>query len=233
MLTPHSANDRERFYAAAVVGLRALDQRERTPRRFGPDADARWTQFRGSLGPADRLDILLRDAAGTWGAAFSPAQAFGLYGLSEDDPFGPDWSGIPDDRSRRILADSAVDLAAAARSLGVQPAAVAVPALTPSTRLIVAGGAAVLAVAEQFARRPDLVWSDQIVAVAQRPVHRQLAALAAVLLGARAKTALVRPGADVLTTLRAVGFAQVDVSVVSADADADAARFARSAAGGR
>lgn len=33
---------RDALYAAAVAGLRALDARERTPRRFGSDADTGW-----------------------------------------------------------------------------------------------------------------------------------------------------------------------------------------------
>jgi hypothetical protein len=54
-LTPQ---DRSSFYNAAVLGLRALDARERAPRRFGADANARWVQFAGALGACDRLDIL-------------------------------------------------------------------------------------------------------------------------------------------------------------------------------
>jgi hypothetical protein len=102
-----SANVRRRFYAAALLGLRALDERESTPRRFGPDAEARWTQFSGSLGPGDRIDILLRDAAGTWGAAFAPAECFGLFGLADDEPFGPDWEGLDDASAKRLLSDAA------------------------------------------------------------------------------------------------------------------------------
>ncbi len=69
MTTPLTPQDRAAFYGAAVLGLRALDARETTPRRLGADAEARWTQFAGALGAGDRIDILLRDAAGTWGSA--------------------------------------------------------------------------------------------------------------------------------------------------------------------
>ena len=95
--------ERDAFYAASLVGLRALDARERSPRRFGAEADARWAAFRGALGLSDRLDLLQRDAAVTWGEAFSPALAFGLPGLPEDEPFGSDWRGLADDRARRLL----------------------------------------------------------------------------------------------------------------------------------
>ena len=36
-----AAEERDLFYAAAVAGLRALDRRDSTARRFGPDADTR------------------------------------------------------------------------------------------------------------------------------------------------------------------------------------------------
>ena len=90
-----SPERRDAFYAAAVAGLRALDARERTARRFGPDADTRWSSFKGALTDADRIDLLLRDAAVTWGAAFSASEVFDLFGLAPDEPFGPDWKPLP------------------------------------------------------------------------------------------------------------------------------------------
>lgn len=142
MNPPPTSRDREAFYSAALIGLRALDARERTPRRFGPDADTNWKAFQGALGSGDRIDLLLRDAAVTWGAAFSPAEAFGFFGLAEDEPFGPDWEGLADERAERLLAESgsASSLIEAARALGVQPSPVQVPPLTPATRIAVAGG---------------------------------------------------------------------------------------------
>jgi hypothetical protein len=81
-----TTKDRDLFYAAAISSLRALDRSERSPRRFGPDADMRWASFKGALNDSDRIDFLLRDAAVTWGAGFSPAEAFGLFGLAPDEP---------------------------------------------------------------------------------------------------------------------------------------------------
>ena len=225
---------RQAFYAAALVGLRALDSRERTPRRFGPDADTRWSQFRGALGTADRLDVLLRDAASTWGAAFSPALAFGLPGLAEDEPFGPDWKGLDDHLAQGLWSgSSAANLEDAARALGVVPSPVELPHLGATTRVIVAGGAALLAVAQRFAQNPGWSWTDQVLTVASRPESRQLAALAAVTLGARGRTALVQPADDVAATLRSAGFAQVDAAVTSPDASAASLEFAKRAVGGR
>lgn len=224
---------RDAFYAAAVAGLRALDARERAPRRFGPDADTRWASFKGALTEADRIDLLLRDAAVTWGAAFSPAAAFDLFGLAPDEPFGPDWQPLSTAAARRILGDAGqgatpVDLA---RALGVATQAVTVPTLSASTRLAVAGGAALVAVAQAFARQSGLSWSDQVLAVATTPAHRQLAALLAIPAGSPARTRLARPGEDQRAVLKEAGFAQLDVAVVSADAEPDCAAFARRAAG--
>jgi len=146
------------FYAAAVLGLRSLDARERTPRRFGSDADARWSQFAGSLGVGDRLDILLRDAAGTWGAAFSPSECFGYVGLADDEPFGPDWRTIEDSVAKRLLAepDAPTTLDHVAYTLGVKTTSVPLPSLTSATKLVTAGGAAIVAIAKAFAGNPAL-----------------------------------------------------------------------------
>lgn len=231
MTSPLNPQDRAAYYTAAVLGLRALDARETTPRRFGADAEARWAQFSGALGERDRIDILLRDAAGTWGAAFSPSECFGLFGLAHDEPFGPDWGGIDDAFAKRLLAEpgAPATLDRAADALGVKAQSVPVPSVTPSTKLVVAGGAAIVSVAKVFAENAALSWTDQVVVVAHEPPWRQLAGLAAVLLGARGRTALVRPTeAD---ELRRLGFAHLDAAVVSPDAEPEAAELARKLGG--
>lgn len=224
---PTAPQQRMEFYAAAVHGLRGLDARETTPRRLGADADARWGQFAGALGAGDRIDILLRDAAGTWGAAFSPSECFGFFGLADDEPFGPDWGGIDDASATRLFAeaDAPASLEKVAHGLGVKGGSVLVPSVTPSTKLIVAGGTAIVSVAKVFAENKALSWTDQVVVVADKPTWRQLAGLAAVLVGARGRTALLRPTeAD---KMRALGFAHLDVAVVSPDAEPEAAELAR------
>ncbi len=229
MTTEVTSQDRSAFYVAAVLGLRALDARERTARRFGADAEARWTQFAGALGGGDRLDILLRDAAGTWGAAFSPSECFRFFGLSDDEPFGPDWAGIDDHAADRLLArpDAPATLEHIAFGLSVKADSVPVPPLTPSTKLVVAGGAAVVSVAKAFSENTALSWTDQVVVLANKPEWRQLAGLAAVVIGARARTVIVRPAADAEATLRAAGFGHLDAAVVSPDAEPEAAEIAR------
>jgi hypothetical protein len=228
-----TVQERKAFYEAALLGLRALDARETTARRFGPDAEARWTQFAGALGAGDRLDILLRDAAGTWGAAFSPSECFGFFGLADDEPFGPDWGGIDDHAAKRLLAEpnAPATLEHIAYGLGVKAASVSVPPLTPSTKLVVAGGTAVVSVAKAFSENTALSWTDQVVVLADKPAWRQLAGLAAVVLGARGRTVIVRPGADAEGAVRAGGFAHLDAAVVSPDAEREPAELARKVGG--
>lgn len=232
MTTPLAAQDRSAFYGAAVLGLRALDAHEPAARRFGADAEARWTQFAGALGAGDRLDILLRDAAGTWGAAFSPSECFGFFGLADDEPFGPDWGGIDDHTAKRLLAepDAPASLEHIAYSLGVK-VSVPVPQLTASTKLVVAGGTAVVSVAKAFSENTALSWTDQVVVLADKPAWRQLAGLAAVVLGARGRTVIVRPGSYAEGALRSAGFAHLDAAVVSPDAEPEAAELARKVGG--
>ena len=77
-------SQRSAFHREAVLGLRALEARETTAHRISPDTETRWAQFAGSLSASDYIDILLRDAAGTWGAAFSPSGCLGLFGVAAE-----------------------------------------------------------------------------------------------------------------------------------------------------
>lgn len=53
-----SPANRDSFYAVAVAGLRAMDMSERSPQRFGADADTRWS-------PPDHVRAF-PSAARTW-----------------------------------------------------------------------------------------------------------------------------------------------------------------------
>lgn len=231
MSTAVTKQARSAFYAAGMLGLRALDARERHARRFGTDADTRWAQFAGSLGAGDRLDLLLRDASGTWGVAFSPSECFGLFGLAEDEPFGPDWGCIDDTSAKRLFAATLapVSFPQVAATLGIETSPIELPRLTPSTKLVVAGGSAILSVASAFSEDATLSWTDQIVVIADDPACRQLAGLAAVVLGARGRTVVVRTGENAEAAVRTAGFAHLDEVVISPDATAEAAAVARKA----
>jgi len=195
------------FYRAALSGLRFLDASGQA-RRFGADADARWASFAGHLGVRDRIDLSLRDAAVSWGAAFSPARVFSLLGLAPDEAFGPAWTGISEDVARKLWettahhvgvgapqvdADLTTRLAEVVEALHLSPLASApdLGALTPSTRLLVIGASAIVAVALAFARDDRLSFSDQVWVLADTPAERQLAGLSAVVIGARGPTQLL------------------------------------------
>lgn len=220
----------EAFYAGAIAGLRALDARE--GRRFSPAAEERWAHFAGALTTGDRVDLMLRDAAVRWGAAFSPALSFGLTGVAPDDPFGPSWVPLGKSQAERLMRAAPVEQLKALGALyGVAPAALELPDFTPSTRVSVAGAGALLAVAERFLGEDKLDWSKQVLAVAEAPATRQLAGLLAVFLAAPFATTLVRPASEVQPVLKAAGFARPEQAVVSADAEPACAEFARRAAG--
>ena len=225
---------RDSFYRAAFLGLRALDELESTARRFGTDADARWEGFRGHLGATERLDLLIRDAAVRWGSGFSPATVFGLPGLASDEPFGPDWASLPEHDAHRLWSDlnRPAGIDAVAEALGMTASHVDLPTISASTRLVVAGGAAIRAVAIRFQGSAELSWSDQVLVVAKKPAFRQLAGLMAPLLGAREPTRLVRPEEDVAGALKAVGFNVGGQGITSDDADGFSTSFVRLATRG-
>jgi hypothetical protein len=101
----HSVTDavRQQYYSASTSALRALERSSPTNRRFGPDADATWKGFKGQLTDADRLDLLLREAAVQYPSAFAPRVLFAWDGLTEDEPFGPDWESLPDRMVAQLL----------------------------------------------------------------------------------------------------------------------------------
>ena len=180
------------YYTAAILGLRALDAAEPRARRFGDEAEARWGRFRGALHQGDRLEMLLRDAAAVWGVAFAAAQIFRLPGVATDEPFGPAWSSLNTREADRYLAaDAPPTLLACAQILGVTPAPVALPPIRPVTRLVIAGGAAILAAADAFAGRDELDWAAQVSVVADDSTTRQLAGLASLFVGALRPCAVI------------------------------------------
>ena len=231
MTVPVSATQRTRFYRASLMGLRALDASERNPRRFGSGPHARWQGFGGHLGTAGRIDLLIRDAAVKWGAGFAPATVFGLPGLADDEPFGPDWAALPEHEAKRMWTDvpPTVDIAMVANVFDIDEVAMPLPPITASTRLLVAGGPALCAVGAHFLQHPELSWSDQVLVVAEQPRIRHLAGLMAPLVRALSQTRLVRPSDDVRATLASASFSFGATPITSADARPAALDFVRDA----
>lgn len=183
------------FYEAAVLALRGLDVLRIGQPRLDDEAMARWRQFKGELLDADLLDLLVRDAAVAQPAGFAPRVVFALPGLAEDDPFGAEWPGVEAGLAARLLRmelmefDLASALHHAAALWHLHPGALhsPLPELTPSTRLLVSGVGALLAVAQAFLQdhsrtRSGFDFADQVIVVTERPGERQLAGLTAALL---------------------------------------------------
>jgi hypothetical protein len=230
----------ERFARAGLIGLRAYDATEGHGRRFGGEADARWEGFRGHLHRGDRIELLLADAAVTYGAAFAPSRAFLLPAVADDDPFGPEWPRLDSGTGRRLwteaekldLGDPPALFERAAQALDVRFAdGVDVGVLNPATRLLVTGCGALHATVAAFAGEELLDWTEQVVVVADDPCERQLAGLAAVLLGKESRTRLLAPLADdatadqAVTAVRDAGIATIDRALVSTDATIGPRRF--------
>jgi hypothetical protein len=237
-----STPDVESFYKTALIGLRWLEAHETTGRRFGPEADARWKGFAGHLTPTDRMDLLLRDAAVVWGAAFSPAVVFRLPGLASDEPFGPDWPVVAKETAKRLWREAqTVELgswksvwALVLEAWKTDPSGdgVEIGALTPATRLLVAGPSALDACLAQFAQREELSWSDQVVVAAEAPTTRHLAGLAGLFVRKRAATRLVPPAESSLAPshlVKQAGISIIDRVVISKDAEPGEKSFAAAA----
>lgn len=194
--------DRSAYYRASLRCLRFCEAREARSRRFGGEADSVWKEFCGEMATIDRIDLLLRDADLQWPRAFAPRVVFRLVGLSGDEPFGPQWEGLPSVLGEQIWTEVAgaapagdlptllVSLAAAWEQRLVP---VEVPVFTPTSRLVVAGPSAMAQVISAFGRGQDLSWAEQVLVVAEKPFARHLAAMAAALLRASGPTRLVAP----------------------------------------
>ncbi len=204
------------FYRASLACLHNLEARA-TRRRFGPDADATWKAFAGSLTTADRIDFILRDAAVTQPGAFAPAQVFDLDALAADEPTGPAWPSLnpvlaeelwrsPPEAQGQQPSEVLAKLAAI-WGLTLQP--VSLPPIVPASRIGVAGASAIAALADHFAKEPDLAWGEQVTCVAELPAQRHLAGLAVALLNSAATTVLPTQPQQRFT-----------VTVISADATA-------------
>ena len=210
------------FYDASLACLRFVEARSPTGRRFGADADAHWRSFRGHLTTSDRIDLLLRDADAAHPGSFGASHVFSHRAVSEDEPFGADWTSLSvneADLAWQAIAATAVPSSiedallrvAAAWSLAITP--LDAGRITPATKLVVAGPSAIAAVVAAFSRGSDLSFVDQVTVIATPHGHRQLACVAAALLNAPRS-------AQVLTPAEAASAAPPDRTVVSPDADA-------------
>ena len=175
------------YYEAALTGLRFIDSRKPSNRRFGENARALWSEFRGDLTDSDRIDLMLRDADVQWPGAFGAQTVFQSPGVADDDAFGPDWEALDSVDAADVLrsieraaaaADMIGALSSVAAAWGVVFTPFETPAIGASDHFVVAGPSAVAALMKGFAEGRDLDWVDQVTCVASPAAHRQIAAIA-------------------------------------------------------
>lgn len=179
------------YVEGALRLLQYVESRRPTGRRFGADADARWTGFRGDLETADRIELMIRDADAEWPGGFGARNVYALQGVAEDEPFGSQWQGLDpvatEELWRRIKADPPptapqATLEAIARAWDVELRAHELEPVAATDHLVLAGPSAIAAAIEAFATGSALDWSEQVVVIASAPATRQLAAAASAIL---------------------------------------------------
>lgn len=227
MSAPISTTDRHAYYRAALRGLRFVEHRAPSGRRFGADADALWKGFAGRLDASDRIDLLLRDADTEWPGAFGARATFGLRATAEDEAFGAEWESLDGHAAAKLWAEigtaAPADVTAVLREVGqawaLSTAPFEVAGLDPTLRIAVSGASAIVAAILAFAAGSDLAWSRQVTVVSDRPAERQLGALAAALLDTGSGTTIVSATEP---EARALRFGR---ALVSGDADEAARSF--------
>lgn len=185
------------YYEAALNALRFVEHRAPSGRRFGAEADARWSSFKGDLTTADRIDLLIRDADAQWPSAFGARTVFAKRAVAEDEPFGADWESldaVAAEEMWRAQQQAAAPtsphtaLEAAAKSWDLTLSPFDTGAIGAAEKLLVAGPSAIAATIAAFHIGADLDWADQVTVIATPPAHRQLAALGGALLNATKPT---------------------------------------------
>jgi hypothetical protein len=188
----------ESYYRAALRGLRFVEARRPSGRRFGADADARWAAFRGGLQQIDRIELLLRDADAEWPGSFGAHGVFALGCSANDEPFGPEWPSLASRKAASIWNEEMkAELSADDRKLphalnhmadawGLKLGRTPVPHVGANDRLLVVGPSAVLSAARAFEQSQSLSICEQVTVVATSPAHRQLAFFLTALLDQRA-----------------------------------------------
>lgn len=226
---PMNPSDTHAYYRAALSALAFVEQRQPTGRRFGAEADARWSSFRGDLTTGDRLDLLIRDADAQWPSAFGARTVFAQDTVAEDEPFGPKWASLSGviaeelwraHRDQSPPADLRSALVAIAEPWSIDLHPFDAGEVAPAEKLVVAGPSAIAALAAVFAAGTALDWTDQVTVVASPPGHRQLAAACGALLNATKRACIVSFDTDATAPTGA----RVVLSPDAADADAAKAK---------
>ena len=192
--------EREQYYRGALRGLRFVEARRASGRRFGSGADARWSRFKGGLTQLDRMELLLRDADAEWPSAFGAHGIFSLGFSGDDEPFGPEWPSLVPQRAAKLWNEEMAEelaanegklshaLARIADAWGLSLGRLSTPDVGPNDRLLVVGPTAIVAVARAFEAGKALSLTEQVTVVATPAAHRQLGLFLTAALDQRAAT---------------------------------------------
>lgn len=166
---------------------------------------------------ADRIDLLLRDADIQWPGAFGARTVFDLTDVPEDDAFGHEWTPCKDAATlwqQVTLPPLIPDLNRLIHCIfdiwSIALVRAPLPPLRPNARWSLHGPFSVAAAIAAFAGEPAVVWHSQVLVVAGSPLApglspqqrlhrgltRQLAALAAGLLGQPKPTRILTADSD-------------------------------------
>ena len=233
------------FYRAALVAARRLDQ-DSDHHVLDPDADAAWRAYGSDLPAAVRCDLVLRNFAMLYPAAFAPGPVFRLPGWYDDDPWGTGFERPPAKvveglfAVRAAPASAADALAQAIAAWGIGGAAGEAhlsDRVSPTTNVIAAGACAVAAVARAFASSERLSARAQVIVVGDRPEGRHILGIACALrreAGVPLFADLRRPDEAAAAWAdrekQRLGVARAGLCVISKDTDAADVEAARALA---
>jgi hypothetical protein len=247
MIHPPTRDQAISFYRAALSTARLID-RDNDHRVLDADADAAWRAYGSDLPAAVRCDLVLRNFAMLYPAAFAPGPVFSLSGWYDDDPWGagferppaPVVEGLFALRTAPATPADALDQALTAWGLaaGEPPDPRLSESFSPSTNVIVAGARALAEVARAFLRGERLSARTQLIVVSDRPESRHILGLACALLREHGVPHLIDRRRDADEPIarwadrekQRLGAVRARFLVVSPDADADEIASARALA---
>lgn len=213
------------FYKAALAAASYLD-RDGPDRLLDSEADAAWRAYDATMPAAIRVDLVLKNLAMLYPAAFAPGPVFELPGWYDDDPWGVGFERPPRDelealfRRRESPGDFAAALARVREAWTVRAPAPASFAgrLTPTTQVLVCGASATSAVAEAFSSRDNHEVRTQTLLVSETPASRHLLGIASALGRQQGLPRFLSPSPDAAEEVQRRGLAPASLLVVSADA---------------
>ncbi len=178
------------FYRAALAAARFVDL-EADPRTLDRNADLAWRAYGDDLPTVVRCDLVLRNLAMLYPAAFAPGPVFGLAGWYEDSPWGTGFERPAAKvleahfAKRQAAADAGSAFEESAGAWGVETSSRGIPGLAEklarATHVVVTGARALVEVVRVFAADSRLALRSQVILVSARPGPRHLLGLACAL----------------------------------------------------